>query len=122
MAELDTVRLEQVRTAQPRVFTNPTRKLKNFPLSLHPEYVAARAASLARLSSSPRCTTARGIQKNICLEGAWLRTHPFANDGSGATVAKDTPKYDQTNKGAPPSTSHRLSLLRRPPWLQNTAP
>ena len=67
MAEMD--------SEEPRVTTNP--KTQEFPIVPASGDVAARAASLARLSSSPRCTTAQGTQQNIRLDGVCGCSHSF---------------------------------------------
>lgn len=124
VAELDTVRAGTHCAAAG--FHKPDSETQEFPIVSASGDVAARAASLARLSSSPRCTTARGIQQNICLEGAWSRTLPHSSFRQrrvqrhcGEDARPNMTKLIRELRRAPP---HRLSLLRRPPWLQNTAP
>jgi hypothetical protein len=53
-------------------------------------------------------------------QGVWLRIlflSPRLVTDDATDCFSDTPKYDQTNKGAPLEHFPRLSLLRRPPWL-----
>ena len=95
-----------------------TRNSRNFPLSLHPEMLPREPR---HLPDYPHFHVAVQHGGSSGTPASRVRScaHPsFPQDWRRWVAAppggEAMPKYDQTNKGAPQSTSPRLSLLRRP--------